>query len=136
MKKTENTDQHQVLPSEQAGKIALKVVLNILKKWECSEQEKMAILGVGRSTLHKYQANPEAARMTPDLLERISYILNIHQALGILFDNDENVYGFVRMPNHNYYFNGTTPMDMMRSGLSSSLYEVHRQLDALRGGQW
>ena len=122
--------------NEQQGNKALKVALNILNKWKCTEQEKQAVLGVGRSTLHKYQTNPESARLTPDLLERTSYILNIHQALRMLFDNDENVYGFIRMPNHNYYFNGATPISTMSSGLSSSLYEVHRQLDSLRGGQW
>lgn len=126
----------QTAPSQSQGKKALKVAINILNKWQCSEQEKQAILGISRSTLHKYQGNPDSARMTPDLLERTSYLLNIHQSLKMLFDNDENVYGFVRYPNDNYYFNGSAPMDMMRSGLSSSLYEVNRQLDSLRGGQW
>lgn len=126
----------QNLPTQSQGKKALKVAINILNKWQCSEQEKQAILGISRSTLHKYQVKPESARMTPDLLERTSYVLNIHQSLKMLFDNDENVYGFVRYPNQNYFFNGAAPMDTLRSGLSSSLYEVNRQLDSLRGGQW
>ncbi len=126
----------QILADQNQGKKALRVAMNILNKWHCSEQEKQAILGISRSTLHKYQSKPDSARINPDLLERVSYLLNIHQSLKILFDNDENVYGFVRLPNHNYYFNGAAPMDILRSGLSSSLYEVNRQLDSLRGGQW
>jgi len=120
----------------QQEKTALKVALNLLNKWNCTEQEKQSILGVGRSTLHKYQADPYSARMTPDLIERISYLLNIHSSLRILFENKENIYGFVRMPNNNYFFNGSTPMDIMSNGLMASLYETNRQLDSLRGGQW
>ena len=118
------------------GQVALKVALNILNKWNCSENEKQALLGISKSTLHKYRGNPFSARMTSDLLERISYILNIHAALRIVFDNDENVYGFVRMPNSNYFFNGVSPMDIMSKGQVAGLYETHRQIDSLRGGQW
>ncbi len=116
--------------------VCLKAAMNILNKWNCSEQEKMSLLGVSRSTLHKYQNNPFSARVSQDLLERVSYLLNIHSSLRILFENDENVYGFVRMPNSNYYFNGATPMDIMSKGAVGSLYEVHNQINTLRGGQW
>ncbi len=116
--------------------VALKAALNILNKWECSEQEKTSILGVSRATLHKYQSNPFSARVSPDLLERISYLLNIHSSLRILFENKENVYGFVRMPNSNYFFNGMAPMDIMSKGTVANLYEVNNQINTLRGGQW
>ncbi len=123
----------QIKNNDQVG---LKVAMNILNKWNCSEQEKMSLLGVSRSTLHKYQNNPFSARVSQDLLERVSYLLNIHSSLRILFENDENVYGFIRMPNSNYYFNGATPMDIMSKGAVGSLYEVHNQINTLRGGQW
>lgn len=123
------------LPAD-AAKSAVKAVLNILDKWSCSEKEKMALLGIGRSTLHKYQAAPESARLTPDLLERISYLLNIHAILRILFENPENVYGFVNMPNSNPFFDGKAPMEILSSGLMSALYEVHRHLDGIRDGQF
>jgi len=114
----------------------LKVVLRILQKWQCSEAEKTALLGIRRSTLHKYQDDPHSARVTPDLTERVSYLLNIHNALRLLFGNPENVYGFVRMANDSYPFNGLSPMQFMQSGRCASLYEVFRHLDGLRSGQW
>ncbi len=130
-------NQTQPLPlDDNARHAALRAVLKLLAHWECNEKEKMALLGVGRSTLHKYQAQPDSARISQDLLERLSYLLNIHQALRTLFGNRENVYGFVRMANHNPYFNGASPMDVMAGGTVGGLYEVHRQLDSLRGGQW
>lgn len=125
----------QTLPAN-AAQAAIGTVLNIMDKWECSEKEKMALLGVGRSTLHKYQAAPASARLSPDLLERISYLLNIHAVLRILFENPENQYGFLRMPNKNSFFDGKAPMDILNSGLISALYEVHRHLDAIRDGQF
>ena len=121
---------------ERARHAALRAVLRLLDHWQCSEKEKTALLGVGRSTLHKYQSRPDSARISNDLLERLSYLLNIHQALRTLFGNRENVYGFVRLPNHNPFFNGASPMEVMANGRVASLYEVHRQLDGLRGGQW
>jgi Protein of unknown function (DUF2384) len=54
----------------------------------------------------------------------------------MLFENPENVYGFVRMPNHNAFFNGKAPIEILSSGLVSALYEVHRHLDAIRDGQF
>jgi hypothetical protein len=121
---------------DRARHAALRAVLRLLEHWQCNEREKMALLGVGRSTLHKYQGRPESARVSNDLLERLSYLLNIHQALRTLFGNRENVYGFVRLANNNPFFNGASPMEVMTSGRVANLYEVHRQLDGLRGGQW
>ena len=125
----------QPLPAG-AAQASVGTALNMMDKWACSEKEKMALLGIGRSTLHKYQAAPATARLSPDLLERISYLLNIHAVLRTVFENPENVYGFLRMPNKNTYFNGKAPMEILSSGLMSALYEVHRQLDALRDGQF
>jgi len=115
---------------------AIGTALNILNRWNCTEKEKMAILGVGRSTLHKYQASPEGARLTPDLLERISYLLNIHALLRTIFENPDNIYGFVRMPNKSQFFGGKAPMEIMSSGLMTALYEVYKHLDAIRSGEF
>ena len=54
---------------------ALRAVLKLLEHWQCSEKEKMALLGVGRSTLHKYQSQPDSARVSQDLLERLNLVL-------------------------------------------------------------
>jgi hypothetical protein len=122
--------------SDDDVRAGLKAALNILNKWQCSETEKQALLGIKRSTLHKYQDDPQSARVTHDLSERVSYLLNIHHALRLLFSNPENVYGFVRLENLSAPFNGLTPMQFMQSGRCAALYEVFRHVDGLRGGQW
>lgn len=116
---------------------ALKVVLNIFEKWSCSEKEQMVLLGsISRSTLQKWKKNPHDAQIGIDLLDRISYLLNIHQALGIIFSNKKNVYTFMHMKNHNPPFNGKTPMEFLSEGHMNDLIKVHKHIDSLRGGQW
>ena len=86
-----------------------------------------------RSTFYKYREGGDRPQLTGDQLERISYILNIHAALRVLFDNPENVYGFMSMENHNPYFNGRSPLDIIATGNFGALYETARRIDALRG---
>ncbi len=119
----------------QAG-AALKVVLNIFNKWSCTGAEKEAILGMSHSTFHRNVKDPLNAKLSNDQIERISYILNIHQALRMVFSNNENIYGFMRMENHNPYFNGKTPMELIATGSFGALYEVFKRIDVMRGGQW
>jgi len=83
-------------------------VLNLLDKWGWTAEEKQKVLQIKKSVFFKCQANPSLANLSGDQLERISYLLNIHQALRIVFSNPENVYGFVNMPNHNEFFYGKT----------------------------
>lgn len=71
-----------------------------------------------------------------DQMQRISFVLNIHAALRMVFDNPENVYGFVTMANDNHFFNGRTPLEVMSQGDMISLYETYRRIDVLRGSQW
>lgn len=112
---------------------ALKTAIAILDKWECTPDQAWAILGMKKSSYYKNRDNTATARMTHDQLERVSYILNIHAALRVIFDNPDNVSGFMRMKNHNPYFNGASPLDIIASGNFGALYETYRRIDALRG---
>ncbi|MNP61099.1 hypothetical protein D3C76_1562480 [compost metagenome] len=69
-------------------------------------------------------------------MQRISFVLNIHATLRLIFDNPQNVYGFALMANDNEFFNGRTPLEIMAQGDMISLYETFRRIDALRGAQW
>lgn len=118
------------------GGVGLKTAFNILDKWGCSREQILNILQISRSAYHKYRAEPKSAKLSNDQLERLSYLLNIHAALRIVFDNPSNAYGFMSMPNHNPYFNGATPLEIIASGHFGALYETHNRIDALRGGDW
>jgi len=130
------TEPLQAAPelTPEAGTRGLKAVFNILDKWGCSPEQEWNILGMKKSTYYKNREAVDKARLSGDQLERISYILNMHAALRVVFDNSENVYGFMSMNNNNPYFNGRAPLDIISTGKFGSLYEVFKRVDALRGG--
>lgn len=119
-----------------SSSIGLKTVIVILDKWGCSPEQAQAILQISKASFYKFKKDPGAAQLTNDQVERLSYVLNIHATLRTLFENPENVYGFMALSNHNPFFNGRSPLEMLSTGHFGTLYEVYKQLDGLRGGQW
>ncbi|WP_166251362.1 MbcA/ParS/Xre antitoxin family protein [Marinobacter salicampi] len=122
---------------EQHIRTSIPVVLNILDKWSCSEDEKRALLGqLPRSTFYRMQKTPESVKVTLDLADRLSYILNIHAGLRLILTEPESVYSWVRRPNDHVWFQGRSAMDIMKSGRMEDLIDVFRHVDAARGGWW
>ncbi|AHZ68065.1 hypothetical protein OU5_0986 [Pseudomonas mandelii JR-1] len=93
---------------------------------------------ISRSTYTRARQRDPAWSVTldSDQMQRISFVLNIHAALRLVFDNPDNVYGFVSMANHNEFFNGRSPLEIMAQGDMISLYETFKRIDVLRGAQW
>lgn len=115
---------------------AFKLGNNILEKWGCSAQQKQTIMGISKSSFHRYQKDPTSVTLNNDQLERLSYLANIHQALRMVFSNPDNVYGFMGMTNNNPYFNGKSPLSLISTGHFGTLYEVFKRIDSMRSGQW
>ncbi len=117
------------------GAIALNAVNNILNRWHCSTEEKLILLGgLKKPTFYKYLKAATKPNISPDLLERLSYILNIHASLRILLSDNDSVYGWVRKPNHAPFFNGKSALDIMLQGRVVDLWNVSSRLSAERGG--
>jgi len=118
--------------------IGLRAAVNILEKWQATTEQACSILRISRSTHARAKLRNDAwsVNLDPDQMQRVSFVLNIHAALRLLFDNPENVYGFPAMANHNEFFNGRSPLEVMAQGDMISLYESFRRIDSLRGGQW
>ena len=114
---------------------AFKVVLNIFDKWHCTTDEALTLLGLKRSTWFKYKSAPDKASFNHDIIERISYLLNIHAALRVLFSNQTSVYNWVRKPNKAPFYNGRSAMDIMMQGRVVDLWAVASRLNAERGGK-
>ncbi|AQU82269.1 MAG: hypothetical protein JJT87_18160 [Halomonas sp.] len=120
-----------------AAAAGLKAAVRILDKWRASGEQGEAILRVSHSTYARARRGDLAEiKLDGDQLTRISYLLNIHATLRMIFDNPENLYGFVNMVNQNPYFNGRTPLEIMGSGDFAALYETFKRIDSLRGSQW
>lgn len=116
----------------------LRAAVGILEKWAASSEQACRILRISRSTYTRArQRDPDwAVALDADQMQRISFVLNIHATLRLIFDNPQNVYGFVSMANDNEFFNGRSPLEIMSQGDMISLYETFRRIDALRGAQW
>lgn len=126
-----------ITQNKRAAAAGLKAAVRILDKWRASGEQGEAILRVSHSTYARARRSDLAEiKLDSDQLTRVSYVLNIHAALRMLFDNPENLYGFVNMMNHNPYFNGRTPLEIMESGDFAALYETFKRIDSLRGSQW
>ncbi len=114
---------------------AVTVATRILERWGCNTQQQMTLLGIGsRTTLNKYQQGRMTGSPSGDLLERTSYILNIHAYLGLLMSRRESRDNWVNKANGYPLFNGKSALDHMLGGRVADLYEVARYLDGQRGG--
>ncbi|MDH0744854.1 hypothetical protein N5D61_00635 [Pseudomonas sp. GD03842] len=124
--------------SRTQGVVGLRAALRVLDKWKASSEQACWVLRISRSTYTRARQDDAGWSVTLDLdqLHRVSFVLNIHAALRTLFDNPDNVYGFPAMANHNEFFNGRSPLEVMAQGDMTSLYETFRRIDALRGAQW
>lgn len=134
----DNPTQKVKIDSEQASAI-FRVVLRILDKWSATIDERLSLLGLKRANYYNLAEKAKSGRpinLDSDKLERLSYILNIEQALKMVFSNPENINNFMRLENNNVYFNGATPMETATRGGFSGLYETYKRIDSMRSGGW
>jgi uncharacterized protein (DUF2384 family) len=119
--------------SEELGATALTAFFNITAAWGLSAEEERTLLGSPpRSTFFKWKSE-KSARLSPDTLERISYIMGIYKALRILLPTEEAANHWIKKPNAARGFNGKSALDRMLAGRVIDLADVRRYLDAERG---
>ncbi|MEF3132177.1 MbcA/ParS/Xre antitoxin family protein [Rhizobium sp. 268] len=117
---------------------ALRTFLAIADLWGLSEEQRLLVLGYpSRSTYHSWakQAREHGAfTLDVDTLTRISAVLGIHQALGVLFADERAAVAWLRMPHQAPVFGGYPPLDIVTNGTQDGLMTVRRFLDGARGG--
>lgn len=117
-----------------AGEPAFRTFFRIADLWKLSVDEQMKLLGLtSRSTYYKWKSEPPK-RLTPDLLERLSYLFGIYKDLQVLLPDPGAADAWIRKPNSTPLFNGRSALDRLLSGHVADLYVVRRYLDAERGG--
>lgn len=90
----------------------LRAALKVLEKWKATPEQSCRILRVSRSCTSRIQRGKFVERDC-DQLERASIVLNRYTSLRLLFDDPEDANGFVAMENHNDFFNGRKPLQIM-----------------------
>ncbi|UFN51717.1 MbcA/ParS/Xre antitoxin family protein (plasmid) [Roseomonas sp. OT10] len=116
----------------------LRTFLAIADLWALDETQRLLILGYPpRSTFHKWAKTVrEHGEITldADVLTRISAVLGIHQALGMLYGSEREGIDWLRTPHGATVFGGRPPLELITSGTQDGLLTVRRFLDAARGG--
>src|SRR3981081_997463 len=117
---------------------ALRTFLAIADLWGLTEEQRLLVLGYpSRSTYHNWckQAREHGAfTLDVDVVARISAVLGIHQALGILFPTERLGAEWLRTAHNAVVFGGRPPLDLVTGGSQDGLLSVRRFLDGARGG--
>jgi uncharacterized protein (DUF2384 family) len=117
---------------------ALRTFLAIADLWALTEEQRRLVLGYpSRSTYHGWCRRARAhgtVTLDVDVLTRISALLGIHQALVILFADEQAGVAWLRGPHKGLPFGGLAPIDLVASGTQDGLLTVRRFLDGARGG--
>ncbi|MCI0756375.1 MbcA/ParS/Xre antitoxin family protein [Teichococcus vastitatis] len=136
----ERLDRSRFLPENRKRLSApgMRTFLAIADLWGLDEGQRLLILGCpARSTFHKWAKTArEHGEFTldVDILTRISAVLGIHQALGVLYGQEQDGIAWLRTPHQATIFGGRPPLDLVASGTQDGLMTVRRFLDAARGG--
>lgn len=115
-----------------------RTFLAICDLWGLTEEQRRLILGLpSRSTYHSWVKSVREHRdivLDVDGLTRISTVLGIHQALGVLQNDEREAVAWLRGGHRAAIFGGNPPLDLIVSGTQDGLLSVRRFLDAARGG--
>lgn len=116
----------------------LRTFLATADRYGIPTRDRVALLGEpSNSTYHEWvkKARAEASLALPlDTLTRISGILGIHKALGILFPIEAEAMTWLKGAHHGEVFGGQAPLEVMIEGGLDGILIVRRYLDSWRGG--
>src|SRR5829696_1809412 len=113
---------------------ALRAFFNIASRWKLRDEDARALLGgVSNGPFYEMKRNPDRTLDT-DRLTRVSYLIGIFKALGVLH-SEALADAWIQRPNTNPLFGGLTPLEYMIRGGLPALQTVRRLLDARRAGR-
>ena len=118
---------------ERLSPAALKAFFAMAARWKLRDEDARALLGgVSNGPFYEMKRRPDRT-LDADRLTRLSYLLGIFKALGVLYAEplaDE----WIQRPNTNPLFGGVTPLEYMVRGGLPAMQAVRRLLDARRAG--
>jgi len=119
-------DHHTPEAKAQAG---FKFFLKVADLWGLSGEERCNLLGLSaKSTYHHWQKNG-ITRPSMDLIDRLSYILGIHESVMEAFPDDHGGVQWLRRPNRSRLLEGEAPLGRMLRGHMNDLRVVRDYLD-------
>jgi len=122
------------LASKRAAEVGLRTFFEIAKAWRCSATEQRKLLGLTSESTYSAWKQGRFSKLSPDTLERLSYILGIYKALHILLPDPKRANEWVSKPNTAPLFGGHPALTRMTNGLVADLYLTRQHLDAQLDG--
>jgi len=118
---------------ERLSPAALKAFFNTMARWKVRDEDaRMLLGGVTNGPFYEMKRHPDRT-LDADRLTRISFVIGIFKALGVLY-SEPLADAWVQRPNTNPLFAGATPLDYMMRGGLPAMQNVRRLLDARRAG--
>lgn len=121
------------------GPAGLRTFLNIAELWTLSVEEQMALLGVqDLAVFNDWRVRAQAhdtVAIPMDVIERIGCVLSIYGSLVTLFP-DERTSDWLRAPNANALFQGSSALTKMTNGDFDDLRKVVSYLLGQIYGRW
>ncbi|WND03061.1 MbcA/ParS/Xre antitoxin family protein [Temperatibacter marinus] len=115
--------------NKQLAPFALLAFFKLAEEWNLSVSEQMTILGhPSRSTFYNWKAE-KIAGVPHDTLSRLSHIMAIHRALGMLFPDAEKSKEWVMSANAQ--LGGQTPLDRLLAGDLADIAIIRGYLDGM-----
>ena len=116
----------------------LRTFLAIADRYGIPTRDRIALLGEpSHSTYHEWVKKARAAAplsLPLDTLTRISGVLGVHKALGVLFPIEAEAMTWLKGPHRGEAFGGQAPLEVMIGGGLDGILTVRRYLDGWRGG--
>lgn len=118
---------------ERLGPPALRAFFRIMDRWQVRDEDARSLLGgVSNGPFYEMKRDPDRTLDT-DRLTRVSCLIGIFKALGILYPGALAT-AWIRRPNANPIFAGRPPLAYMTDGGLPAMLLVRRLLDARRAG--
>lgn len=113
--------------------VALKAFRALAERWELTNSEAAALLGVSESTWDRIKRQTWDQALSQDQLTRASAAIGVYKGLHLLFA-DEMADRWPKLANRGPVFQRRTPVEAMIEGGIPLMLETRRYIDAVRGG--
>ena len=107
----------------------LRAAVNLFGLWNLTDKQAAVLLGVPMRSYARWKADGKAGSWSRDLKARLSNLMGVHKALGIVFREPQRGYDWVHAANS--AFEGKSALDVMLDG---ELMRIRRYLDSERSG--
>ena len=110
------------------GNTVLRVFDGLAQAWRLEQKERFGLLGVSGDVQYEALEQLPLEELPIDVLERVSTLLTIFEALGTLLPIPERADTWLRKPNSAPLFEGGTALDLMLDRGSEGMRQVRSYL--------